>query len=76
MTGVGRKFDEERLSKLREAMTDAELKSLDARFKADRKSLSEDEVGVLFIWTRERIREFEKWAAQRRGDDGGTEDPS
>ncbi len=74
MTSGGLQFDVARLSKLREAMTDADLRSIEVRFKADRKSLSEDEVGVLYIWTREKIREFEEWAAQRRGDDVGSED--
>jgi DNA-directed RNA polymerase sigma subunit (sigma70/sigma32) len=74
VTNGGRKFDVARLSKLREALTDAELKSIEVRFKADRKSLSEDEVGILYVWTREKIREFEAWAAQRRGDEDGSED--
>jgi hypothetical protein len=74
VTDGSRKFDVARLSKLREAMTDAELKSIEVRFKADRKSLSEDEVGILYVWTLEKIREFEEWAAQRRGDEDGSED--
>jgi hypothetical protein len=76
MTDAGRKFDEARLSKLREAMSDAELKSLDARYKADRNSLREDEVGVLYVWTREKMREFEKWAAQPLGGGDGPKDPT
>jgi len=76
MTDAGRKFDEARLSKLREPMSDAELNSLDARYKADRNSLSEDEVGILYVWTREKMQDFEKWAAKPLGGDGGPNDPT
>ena len=62
MNEGGRKLDEERLSRLRAAMSDADLQRLEARSKVDSKSLTLDEVGVLFIWTRERIRAFEKKA--------------
>jgi DNA-directed RNA polymerase sigma subunit (sigma70/sigma32) len=62
MNEGGRKLDEERLSKLRAEMSDADLQRLEARSKADSKSLTLDEVGVLFIWPRERIRAIEKKA--------------
>jgi DNA-directed RNA polymerase sigma subunit (sigma70/sigma32) len=68
MNEGGRKLDEERLSKLRNEMSDVDLKRLEARSKADSKSLTLDEVGILFIWTRERIRAFEKKA---RGESEG-----
>ena len=62
MTHDGRKFDEERLSKLLEGMSQVERERLEARSKADSKYLTLDEVGILFLMTREKIRAFEKKA--------------
>ena len=52
--------------KCRAAMSDAEIELLRKRQESDPTSLSMDEVGVLYIVTRERIRSFERKA----GDDG------
>lgn len=62
MTEGGRKLDWERLSLLRNAMSESDLRQLEARSKADLKSLTLDEVGILFLGTREKIRAFEKKA--------------
>jgi DNA-directed RNA polymerase sigma subunit (sigma70/sigma32) len=68
MNEGGRKLDEERLFALRNEMSESDLQKLETRSKADPKSLTLDEVGILFLWTRERIRAFEKKArgAQER----------
>jgi DNA-directed RNA polymerase sigma subunit (sigma70/sigma32) len=68
MNGGNRKLDEERLSLLRNEMSDTELQQLEARSKADPKSLTLDEVGILFLWTRERIRAFEMKAQDGQKD--------
>ncbi len=44
----------------RAAMSDAEIEVLRQRYASDPNSLSMDEVGVLYIVTRERIRSFER----------------
>jgi hypothetical protein len=49
-----RKKEQERLAKLRAAMTDTDIKGLRARAKARTKSLSLDEVGILFLLAREK----------------------
>ena len=43
-------------------MSDAEIEVLRQRYESDPNSLSMDEVGVLYIVTRERIRSFERKA--------------
>ena len=48
--------------KRRAAMSDAEIKALRQRHENDPSSLSMDEVGVLYIVTRERIRDYERKA--------------
>jgi DNA-directed RNA polymerase sigma subunit (sigma70/sigma32) len=65
MTHDGRKFDEERLSKLLEGMSQADRERLEARSMADSKSITLDEVGILFLITREKIRAFEKRARDK-----------
>jgi DNA-directed RNA polymerase sigma subunit (sigma70/sigma32) len=67
MTGKRQKWDRARLEKLRAAMSDAEIDSLQARSETALKSLTLDELGVLFLVTRERIRAIEAKARKKRG---------
>ena len=62
MNGDGRKLDKERLSRLLEEMSPADRERLEARAKAGSKDLTLDEVGILFLITREKIRAIEKKA--------------
>ena len=62
-SGVG--WDRERSERLRSKLTDADLDDLKRRAEADPASLSLDEVGVLFLVTRDRIREIERKARGR-----------
>jgi DNA-directed RNA polymerase sigma subunit (sigma70/sigma32) len=43
-------------------MSDAEIEVLRQRYEKDPSSLTMDEVGVLYVVTRERIRDFERKA--------------
>ena len=54
-----RGWDRKRSESLRASMTDAEIEALFERSRRDLDSLSIDEVGVLFLITRDRIRLFE-----------------
>jgi DNA-directed RNA polymerase sigma subunit (sigma70/sigma32) len=69
MTGKSLKWDRARLEKLRATMTRAEIDALRARSNADLNSLSLDEVGILFLDTRDRIRAIEAKARGTRGGD-------
>ena len=62
-SGVG--WDRERSEQLRSTLTDADLDDLKRRAEADPASLNLDEVGVLFLVTRDRIREIERKARGR-----------
>ena len=62
-------WDMARVEKLRATMTDADVETLRAREKTDPRSLTIDEVGVLFLITRERIRKLE---AKARDPSDGT----
>jgi DNA-directed RNA polymerase sigma subunit (sigma70/sigma32) len=64
------RWDRERSEKLRATMNAAEIAALLQRSQTDPRSLSIDEVGVLFLVTRERIREIEA----RLKNDSGTGD--
>jgi DNA-directed RNA polymerase sigma subunit (sigma70/sigma32) len=55
-SGWGRGRSEE----LRATLSDTEIEELAKRAKSDPKSLSLDELGVLFLVTRERIRATER----------------
>jgi len=55
-------WDIERVTALRARMSDADIEALHAREKSNPNSLTADEMGVLFIVTRERIRELEAMA--------------
>jgi hypothetical protein len=67
MNDDGRKWDVARAEHLRSAMTRAEIEALRARSELDLNSLSLDEVGVLFLEGRDRIREIEARARKRGG---------
>jgi DNA-directed RNA polymerase sigma subunit (sigma70/sigma32) len=66
MTGKGPTWDRVRIEKLRAKMTDAEIDALRARSATDLNSLTLDEVGVLFLVTRDRLRLIEATAQMRR----------
>ena len=58
----GMKFDQERLARLLEAMSEEERQQLQLRAKAGVEPLTLDDVGMLFLMTREQIRALEKKA--------------
>ena len=60
MNDDGFKLDKERLAKLLEGMSQADRERLEAQAKAGAKALTMDEVGILFLMTREKIRAIEK----------------
>ena len=67
-------WDRESSEKLRAAMSPEEIAALVERSKRDPASLSIDEVGVLFLVTRERIRAIQDRANSKPGtnrNDGG-----
>ena len=61
-------WDRKRSEKLRASMSDEEIVALTARSERDPQSLSLDEVGVLYLVTRERIRAIEAKAKSGGGD--------
>jgi hypothetical protein len=67
MTTKGYEWDRARLEKLRATMTRAEIDALQARSKADLDSLTLDDVGLLFLETRDRIRTIEAKSRKKRG---------
>ena len=60
MNDDGFRLDKKRLAELLEAMSQADRERLEARAKAGPKTLTMDEVGILFLMTREKIRAIEK----------------
>ena len=62
MNDDGFNLDKERLAKLLEGMSQADRERLEAQAKAGAKALTMDEVGILFLMTREKIRAIEKKA--------------
>jgi DNA-directed RNA polymerase sigma subunit (sigma70/sigma32) len=62
-----RGWDRKRSENLRALMTDVEIEALFERSRLDLDSLSIDEVGVLFLITRDRIRLIE---ARLKADEG------
>jgi len=66
MNDSDEKFDRQRLEKLRASMSVAEIEDLQSRARKGTKSLTLDEVGILFLLTRERIREIEDKARRER----------
>jgi len=71
MAEDNRKWDVKRSEQLRASMSDAELSALMARSNADPRSLTLDEVGVLFLVTRDRIRAIEAKALGKGGSSNG-----
>jgi DNA-directed RNA polymerase sigma subunit (sigma70/sigma32) len=67
MGGTGQEWDRARLEKLLAAMTMEEIDALHVRSKTEPKSLTLDEVGMLFLLTRDRIRALEAGARKERG---------
>jgi len=65
MRGQGSGWDRERSERLRLSLTDADIDALKRRADSDPGSLTLDEVGVLFLVTRDRIREIERKARGR-----------
>ena len=61
-------WDRKRSERLRASMSDEQIEALAARSERDPQSLSLDEVGVLYLVTRERIRTIE---AQAKSSGGG-----
>jgi DNA-directed RNA polymerase sigma subunit (sigma70/sigma32) len=59
MNDSGSSWDRQRSEKLRATLSDAEIEALTKRAKSDPKSISLDELGVLFLVTRDRIRAIE-----------------
>jgi DNA-directed RNA polymerase sigma subunit (sigma70/sigma32) len=67
MSVDGRTWDLRRIEQLRASLTDAELVALKSKGQSNPASLSLDEVGVLFLVTRERIREIERLESSKGG---------
>ena len=67
MTDNGKAWDMRSAEHLRSRMTEEAIASLKSRGQLDPASLTLDEVGVLFLITRERIREIER-AARNEGE--------
>jgi DNA-directed RNA polymerase sigma subunit (sigma70/sigma32) len=55
-------WDRQRAEQLRATLSDAEIQALVKRAESDPTSLTLDEVGVLFLVTRDRIRAIEERA--------------
>jgi DNA-directed RNA polymerase sigma subunit (sigma70/sigma32) len=55
-------WDRQRSEQLRATLSDAEIQALAKRAESDPTSLTLDEVGVLFLVTRDRIRAIEERA--------------
>jgi DNA-directed RNA polymerase sigma subunit (sigma70/sigma32) len=63
-------WDRKRSEQLRATLTQAEIEALAKRAEADPRSLTLDELGVLFLVTRDRIRAIE---GKARGNGPGEE---
>jgi DNA-directed RNA polymerase sigma subunit (sigma70/sigma32) len=56
----GWKLDRQRLAKALQDMSEQQRKQLQARSRTGPKSLTLDEIGMLFLMTRDKIREIER----------------
>ena len=74
MNDGSRQRDAENLAKLRTKLGDRRRDELQARFDADPRSLSPDELDYLGLLTREAVRVFEDKAERKLGSGGGGED--
>lgn len=63
----GRDWDRKRCEELKATMSNEDIAALRARSQRDPQSLSIEEIGVLFLVTRERIRAIEAKAKSGRG---------
>jgi DNA-directed RNA polymerase sigma subunit (sigma70/sigma32) len=68
-------LDSERLRQLRQSMTVEDIAALRRRFDRDPNGLSKDEVAVLYLVTREKIRAFERKAQRKRDKQGNSHEP-
>jgi hypothetical protein len=59
----------ERAEELRASMSDAEIEALRLREQRDPTSLTIDEVGVLYVVTRERLHHLERQASESDDDE-------
>jgi DNA-directed RNA polymerase sigma subunit (sigma70/sigma32) len=62
MTARGIGWDRQRSEQLRATLSEAEIDALTKRAESNPESLTLDEVGVLFLVTRDRIRAIEEKA--------------
>lgn len=69
------RLDSERLRQLRQSMTAEEIAALRRRFDRNPNGLSKDEVAVLYLVTKEKIRDFEAKAQRKRDKEGNTHEP-
>ena len=69
MNDKGPGWDRQRSEQLRATLSEPEIEALAKRAESDPSSLTLDEVGVLFLVTRDRIREIER-RARDKGPDG------
>lgn len=70
MSNKGSGWDRQRSEQLRASLSEAEIEVLAKRAESDPKPLTLEEVEVLFLVTRDRIREIER-SARDKGP-GGT----
>jgi DNA-directed RNA polymerase sigma subunit (sigma70/sigma32) len=67
-------LDSERRRQLRQSMTAQELEALRLRFDREPNALSPDEVAVLYLSTKDRIRALEAKAQRNRDKEGNSDD--
>lgn len=68
MSDSGPGWDRGRSEQLRAALSDADIEAIAKRAKSDPKSISLDELGVLFLVARDRIRAIEAKARRKKPD--------
>jgi hypothetical protein len=76
MSDGSRQRDADQLAKLREKLGPIDRAELQARFDANPRSLSPDELDYLGLLTRDAIRVFEDKAKRKLGSGGGGEEPT
>ena len=67
MSDDGRAWDMRRVEHMRSSMTTDQIAALKAKGQANPAALTLDEVGVLFLFSRERIREIERTTGDKDG---------
>jgi DNA-directed RNA polymerase sigma subunit (sigma70/sigma32) len=68
MSDRGPEWDRRRSEQLRARLSDTDIEAIAKRAKSDPKSISLDELGVLFLVSRDRIRAIEARARRKRPD--------